>query len=126
MSNQNRPDSGRDSGNVTVPSKLRNEPAAWFEGLCNAAYHSLGIGYPMQCSIGKDRVELLLKWEILGTGHLGGDSILLSRCDHIGRVVNAQDIRSSFGNLDSKYSVPTTDIEDALARLRIEPVQEKR
>ena len=115
-----------DGGDIAVAAHLGDKAPAGAKRAPDAGHHGVVIDDPVQDGVGKDGVELLGKGQRLGVAHARVDSAAARRLEHRWRGVHADDVRARGRDLRGQLAVAATQIEDALARLRGEPLQDAR
>ena len=80
----------------------------------------------MQDGVREDRVELTIEREVFGANLTRIDAAGSRRDNHGFGRIDADDDRAASGDLHGERAVAATQIEDALARLRIQPIDERR
>ena len=81
--------------------------------------------HPVQRRVGKSRVELGEELHVLGREQQRIDALGARRGDHLGRIVDAEHGRAALDDLLGQRPLAAADVEDALARLRIEQVERR-
>ncbi len=79
----------------------------------------------MQRRIGESGVEGLAELELRGVHQPGVEAARPGRADHAEVVVDAHHARAALDDLPGESAVAATDVEDMLARLRVEQVESR-
>jgi hypothetical protein len=79
----------------------------------------------VQRRVGKGRVERLAELQLRGVHQPGVEPARLRRGDHAEAVVDPDDVSAGFLDLQRKCPVTAADVEDMLARLRVEQVERR-
>jgi ABC-type multidrug transport system ATPase subunit len=74
-------------------------------------------------SIGEDRVELRIEFQVIGVEQPGINTTLFRSRDHAARSVNSDNLCSGGYKLFREYAVAAAEIENALSRLRVEKIE---
>ena len=74
----------------------------------------------MHRGVGKHRVELVVKRQLVGRSNTGVEAALPGRLDHLRRGVSADHLGPSRGNTFGESALPATHVENAFAGARVE------
>jgi len=119
-------ESNRYCGNVAVTAHFSDEATFWLERAAYTLNHRIGIAFhPVQGGIGEDSIEFCLEIELIGINNPRVNISSLGCSDHIGGGIHSNDV-SAFGNyFFCERAITAAEIEDALARLWIQQVEDR-
>ena len=81
--------------------------------------------HPVQRRVGESRVELGDELHVRGVQQQRVDALGPRRRDHLGRIVDAEHGRAALDDLPRQRPLAAADVEDPLARLRVEQVERR-
>src|ERR1700724_3332402 len=106
-----------------MPAQLAHESSSDPQGAeCTCDRRVRIVLDPVQDGIGKGSVEFVLKDQRTGIHYPRVKAAPKSGCDHVRRIVDTDHLRTQSNQLFSQCPVAATQIEDALARLRLEKI----
>ena len=109
-----------------MTTHLTCETAMWLERPRHSRNHRVGVVFhPMECRVGKYRVEFARELEPRAVGDLRVESAL-SRCrDHVCGRINAHHRRAGGRDFFRQHTVAASEVEDSLTDLRLEQVEHR-
>ena len=79
----------------------------------------------MQRRVGECRIELGEELHVFGGEQKRIDALGARRRDHFGRIVDTEHGRAALDDLQGQRPLAAADVEDPLARLRVEQVERR-
>ena len=109
---------------VACPAHFQYQPSAGGQCLRYARKYGGQRFHPVQRGVAEDRAELLSERELVSVLNLEAHPRMTGpgRPDHAGRRIDAQDLGPTGGHLGAQFARAAAQVEDALARLRGQPV----
>jgi hypothetical protein len=117
-----RPESPR----IVVPAHLGDKAAARLQRPRDAGEHRFLRMHPVQRGVREHRVELALEGEALARHDPRVEPLRLGRGDHVGRGIDRDDCGAGGGELRGQHAVAAAEIENALAGLGREQLDDRR
>ena len=115
-----------DRRHVAVAAELSHEPAAWLQRPPDALQQALDVANPVQHRVAEDRIEFGVEREFLGIDDPGVEPALECGPDLFGAAVDGDDAASRLPETFGQGAVAASQVENALARPRIQQVADRR